>query len=66
MIDICQKFLNKINQEIDSKIFICMGNVVNLNSTLAQQLNNGFNNISGINTFSILAYDNDKDSVRIK
>ena len=66
MLDICRKFSTKICQDVDSKIYIYMGKVLNLDSTLAQQLNVSLENSSGIKEILIIVYDNDKDSVLIK
>jgi len=66
MLDICRKFSTKICQDVDSKIYIYMGKVLNLDSTLAQQLNVSLENSSGIREILIIVYDNDKDSVLIK
>ena len=66
MFDVCQKFSNKINQEVDSKIFIFMGKVLNLDSTIVEQINTSSENISEIKEIMIIVYDNDKDTVLIK
>ena len=42
ILNICQKFSSKIGQDIESKIFIFMGKVLNLDSTLAEQLKGTF------------------------
>jgi hypothetical protein len=64
--NICQKFSNKIGQDIESKIFIFMGKVLNLDSTLGEQLNGKFDKSSDIPEVVIQVYDNDKDTVLIK
>ena len=64
--DVCQKFSIKINQEVDSKIFIFMGKVLNLDSTIAEQINTSCENSSEIKEILIIVYDNDKDTVLIK
>jgi len=66
MLNICQKFSNKINQEVDSKIYIFMEKVLNLDSTLADQLNMSSDFKSDIKEILITVYDNDKDTVLIK
>ena len=66
MLDICQKFSNKINQEVDSKIYIFMEKVLNLDSTLEEQLNMSSDFKSDIKEILITVYDNDKDTVLIK
>ena len=66
MLNICQKFSNKINQEVDSKIYIFMEKVLNLDSTLEEQLNISSDIKSGIKEILITVYDNDKDTVLIK
>ena len=66
MLDICQKFSNKINQEVDSKIYIFMEKVLNLDSTLEEQLNISSDFKSDIKEILITIYDNDKDTVLIK
>ena len=63
---ICQKFSSKIGQDIESKIFIFMGKVLNLDSTLGEQLNGKFDKSSDIPEVVIQVYDNDKDTVLIK
>ena len=63
ILNICQKFSSKIGQDIESKIFIFNGKVLNLDSTLAEQLNGTADKSSDI---TIQVYDNDKDTVLIK
>ena len=66
ILNVCQKFSNKIGQDIESKIFIFMGKVLNLDSTLAEQINGAFDKSSDIKEVIIQVYDNDKDTVLIK
>ena len=66
ILNVCQKFSNKIGQDIESKIFIFMGKVLNLDSTLAEQINGAFDKSSDIKEVTIQVYDNDKDTVLIK
>jgi len=66
ILNVCQKFSNKIGQDIESKIFIFMGKVLNLDSTLAEQINGAFDKSSDIKEIIIQVYDNDKDTVLIK
>jgi hypothetical protein len=66
ILNICQKFSSKIGQDIESKIFIFMGKVLNLDSTLAEQLKGTFDKSSDITEVIIQVYDNDKDTVLIK
>ena len=66
ILNICQKFSTKINQDIESKIFIFMGKVLNLDSTLAEQINENFDKSTNITEIVIQVYDNDKDTVLIK
>ena len=66
ILNICQKFSSKIGQDIESKIFIFMGKVLNLDSTLGEQLNGKFDKSSDIPEVVIQVYDNDKDTVLIK
>lgn len=64
--NICQKFSNKMGLDIESKIFIFMGKVLNLDSTLADQLKGTFDKSSDKTDVIIQVYDNDKDTVLIK
>ena len=66
ILNVCRKFSSKIDQDIESKIFIFMGKVLNLDSTLAEQINGAFDKSSDIKEVIIQVYDNDKDTVLIK
>ena len=66
VLDICQKFSSKINQEVESKIFIFMGKVLNLDSTLSEQLYESIDKNSDIKDIFIQVYDSNKETVLIK